>query len=156
MFFGDPRWIEEYGRGIENFSGLRVTIRHHYLRHVGIRVVTYDGNIMGLSRDPATLAWNGNSGAAAINLATLLGAGRLILLGFDMRRIEGRINYHSEYPEKGPGFDPFERFLSRFPAIARDLEDMKIPAVNATPFIDGQPLSALNVFPRIPLEEALC
>jgi len=40
------------------------------------------------------IGWNGNTGAAAINLAILLGAKRIYLLGFDMQRIDDKSNWH--------------------------------------------------------------
>jgi hypothetical protein len=41
-----------------------------------------------------------SSGHTAISLAIALGASRVVMLGFDMRFVDGREHHHSEY--KGP------------------------------------------------------
>lgn len=52
--------------------------------------------VRGLSTDPQTLGWNSNSGAAAINLALLMGASRVFLLGFDNTDQNGDNNWHDK------------------------------------------------------------
>ena len=53
----------------------------------------------GATGQKDSLVWNGNSGAAAINLAWHLGAERIILIGFDMKRVDGKTHYHNHYPK---------------------------------------------------------
>jgi hypothetical protein len=66
------------------------------------------------------LGWNGNTGASAINLALLLGAKRVFLLGFDMKRIADRPNWHEKVirpaanqPRIYQGFVQDFRFVKR-------------------------------------------
>lgn len=150
MFYGDRHWLREHGRGLLDFGGLKVTIIKDHIGTPGIKVVMRDNKNYGVSTDPAVLRWNHNSGGCAINLAVLLGAGRIILLGFDMRKIGPRYNYHNEYPRpRKKNHDPYPRFLKTFPDIARDLKQLGIECINATPG------SALTAFPIVKLEDVL-
>lgn len=42
------------------------------------------------------LGWNNNTGSAAINLALVLGASRIFLIGFDMGLKNGKSNWHDD------------------------------------------------------------
>ena len=87
LFFGDCRWYEWHHKGLADFKGLKVTTCTQHRDKPGILAINKKGGRdAGLSADPRTLAWNLNSGSCAINLATLLGASRVILLGYDMRK----------------------------------------------------------------------
>ncbi|UCE65938.1 MAG: hypothetical protein JSU85_13955 [Candidatus Zixiibacteriota bacterium] len=150
MFFGDRQWLIDHGDGLADFGGLKVTIIKDHIGKPGIKVLKRDNSKYGISTDPGVLRWNYNSGACAINLAVLLGAGRIILLGFDMRKVEGRYNYHDEYSKPlKKNHDPYSRFLKSFPAIARDLKELGIECLNATPG------SALTEFPIVELEDVI-
>jgi len=155
MYFGDSRWLADFGAGLANFAGLKITSHLEHDGKYGIRVIRRDFEGLGISKDPELLYWNKSSGACAINLAVLLGAGRIILLGFDMKRVNGKSNYHTEYQPIDPKFDPFYKFLPPFNAISDDLKKLGIECVNATPIIKGQPLSALEAFPTIDIDEVL-
>jgi hypothetical protein len=94
---------------------------------------------------------NGNSGAAAINLATLFGAKRILLLGFDMKLGENdERHWHPDHPLPCTQAQCFDDWLYKFGAIARDAEKMGVEIINCTPD------SALTVFPMMSLEEATC
>jgi len=74
---------------------------------------------MGLATDG--LGWNGNTGASAINLALLLGADTIYLLGFDMQvDTKGMANFHNAYvhPSKPSAYS---RFLRGMKWVAKDL-----------------------------------
>jgi len=76
---------------------------------------------------------------------------RIVLLGFDMRKVDGKTNWHDDYgvPKKFQ-FNPYSRFLKPFDGIAKDLNRQNVECVNATPD------SALDVFPKLSLDEVLC
>jgi uncharacterized Rossmann fold enzyme len=84
-----------------------------------------------------------NSGATAINFAIREGFEQVILLGFDMRIVDGKHHYHNYYKTQ-PRDDAYKRFLLHFVEIAKEA---KIEIINATPD------SALNVFPKARLED---
>lgn len=146
-FYGDPQFPHRYGQGIERYPGLVVTVREEHIGRPGIKVVQRS-LLTGLSKDPRRLMWNLNSGSCAINLATLLGAGKIILIGFDMQKVEGRNNYHDHYAKDNPTMD-YGRPLGCFPAIARDLDALGVSCINTCL------TSAIEVFPKMTLEEAL-
>ena len=57
----------------------------------------------------------GNSGFAALNLADVLGAETVYLLGFDLRGENGRTaNWHDGYAEKPANESVYDRFLESF------------------------------------------
>lgn len=94
---------------------------------------------------------NGNSGAAAINLATLFGAKRILLLGFDMKPgANDERHWHPDHPKPCAQAQCFDDWLYKFGAIARDAEKQGVEIINCTPG------SALTVFPVMPLKEATC
>lgn len=150
MFFGDCRWFNDFGSGLLDFAGLKITTCEQHLDKPGILVVKRKNAPYGLSRDPSVVFWNLSSGACAIGLAAHFGVQRIVLLGFDMRPSNGRHNWHDDYvPRRNPRFNPYPRFLRPFSNIAEDLKKMNIECFNAT---EG---SALDVFPSIQLESVL-
>lgn len=80
---------------------------------------------VGTPNRHAAIAWGqsltegvgcgGNSGFAALNLADILGAEAVYLLGFDMRGEGGRTaNFHDGYAEKPASDRVYDRFLEAF------------------------------------------
>ena len=59
------------------------------------------------------LGWNGNTGSLAINLALILGATNIYLLGFDMQLTDGKSNWHPNNIDV-PSTEPYERFKRCF------------------------------------------
>lgn len=106
----------------------------------------------GLSLDPRHLHQGGNSGYQAINLAVLMGAERILLLGFDMKLgAAGRVHWHGDHPEtmRQPSGSTFRNWRQKFAAAAIDAEQAGIEVVNCTPG------SALECFPMATITEAL-
>lgn len=103
------------------------------------------------SRQPDTLAHNGNGGCQAINLAALAGGGvaaPMILLGFDLKHAGRKTNWHPPHPIKTP-----ERWvrgwIPRFNELAAELAKDGVGVVNASED------TALECFPRVPIAELL-
>ncbi len=90
-----------------------------------------------------------SSGHTAVSLAIALGASQIILLGFDMRFVEGREHHHSEY--QGPrDVALYEReFVPGFDGWNAAALMAGVEILNATP------LSAVHEFPMVSLEEVL-
>jgi len=151
MFFADCRWLPTHGDGLVDFPGLKVTCCSQHVNKPGIKVVVKKNAPYGLARDPHQLFWNLSSGACAIGLAVHLGARRIVLLGYDMRRVDERNNWHDDYPKMtGKRIrNPYPRFLKPFPAIAAALNDRNIECINATPG------SELREFPIVEPETVL-
>lgn len=93
------------------------------------------------------LGWNMNTGANAINLALLLGAKRIFLLGFDMHLTEGKSNFHNNNLDK-PDAGVYKVFLKAMSNLDQHLKN-KFPGreiINVT----GD--SSLNVFAKQDLD----
>ena len=145
-WFGDGRWYSWHIKDLREFSGLIAHCVPRLKNAVGLHSYTR-GKPAGIETRQGFVAWNRNSGASAINLAYHLGASRVILLGFDMRRIDDRANWHDDHPS--PQKNPYHRFLRLFPKIAKDAGDLGLEIINCTPD------SAIDQFPIMTLEAYL-
>ena len=133
-----------------NFPGLKVTCCDDNKEKPGVKTIKRRNTPWGIQRHPHLLAWNLSSGGAAINLAVHFGVKRIILLGYDMRKIDGRCNWHQDHEDvEHPRKDPYERFMRPFPSIAKDLIGIGVECLNATKD------SALQVFKKARLEDVL-
>jgi hypothetical protein len=152
LYFSDARWHEWHRERAEfkAFAGQKVSIEGTgarvddadvYMLHVG-----YPDR--GLSRDPGALATGGNSGYQAIGLAVLAGVERIVLLGFDMKAVGDRHNWHTGRPVK-PHRSVYPLMLRAFGTLPRPLAALGVEVLNATPD------SALDCFPRVALESVL-
>lgn len=102
----------------------------------GVLSVKQDGVATGL-----------NSGFQAINIAYLLGAARVLLLGFDMQKVAGKSHWFGEHPAETSEAH-FSSFQHYFRKLAKHCP-AGFEIVNCTP--GGK----LDCFPRLPLHEAL-
>lgn len=102
----------------------------------------------GLGRDK--LHFGNNSGYQAINLAYLLGATTIILLGFDMKRKAGKTHFFGDHPyhrnDQGPTDPIMQRWCGNFVQLAQDLRDEGVDVYNASRE------TALTAFERRELE----
>lgn len=103
-------------------------------------------NAPGLSLDPEVIHEGGNSGYQALNLAYHAGAGRIVLLGYDMQRTGGRAHWFGDHPRGLQVSSPFEDWRRRFDALAADLARAGVEVINASRE------TALTCFRRAPLE----
>ena len=83
--------------------------------------------------------FNSSSGGSAVNVAYLLGAKRIILLGFDMRFVDGKSNWwqYDQFPKTDKGY---ANFIRPFYKIKEDAYKLGVEILNATPS------SALDMF----------
>lgn len=145
-YFGDERWYDWHKKYLKDFTGLLVTTRDKFHGRAGMYGVKR-GKPEGIDERPSRISWNRSSGASAINLAYHLGARKIVLLGFDMRLIDGAANWHNDH--RVVIKDPYARFLKPFTIIARDAKKLNLQIINATEN------SALTHFPYVSLEEIL-
>ena len=87
------------------------------------------------------------SGFAAISFALHLGFKRLVLVGFDMRIVDGQRHFFGDHPLPLRNTDA-SQFVTDFERAAKALP-ADIQITNATPH------SALRCFPYRPLEDVL-
>ena len=113
----------------------------------GVRLVNGE-NGDTFSRDPGLIRYGSNSGFQALNLALLKGCTRIVLVGFDMRRVDGQAHFFGEHPAPCHNRADYTEFSKRFETAARHLP-ADVSIVNATPG------SALRAFPLVSLEDAI-
>jgi hypothetical protein len=155
IFFADLKWFRWHRRSIreaaENSIVLTCNQNNGVLKTTGpwLKKVRRNNNrVLGITSDKKDhISWNRSTGAAAINVAYHFGAKTVVLLGFDMRLIDGKKNYHDDHKE--PAHDPCARHLKCFKAIARDAAKLGLNIINCTPG------SAIEYFPIMSLEEYL-
>ena len=102
------------------------------------------------SHDAAQLGGHYNSGIQAINVAYLAGARRVVLLGYDCTKINGRGHYHNGYVCDTPE-GSYARYADEFDALGAYLEtaapDLKI--------YNASPVSEIKSFEKVKLNDDL-
>jgi hypothetical protein len=153
--FADHLWWEEIGKKrTDEYGGLVVgCVPPHNEKQLTekpwlIRMSRYDKN--GLSPPGSqVLGCCGNTGVLALNLALLMGATRVYLLGFDMRLgPQGIANWHHLRWEP-PQADNYPRFMREMRRLPQELKE-KYPDVQVVNVTDD---SELELFPKQSLRE---
>lgn len=149
LYWTDSRVYGWYKNEIDKFKGLKYSIRHNITYTNDVKVLR-KSNKFGLEDSKDALCHGNNSGYAAINLAYLLGAKRIILLGYDMRNDGTRGHYHDGYPVPITGNNIYkDQFIPGFQVIADLLKQKNVEVYNASM------TSALTVWPKISFDKAL-
>lgn len=151
LFFGDNRWWEEHRQrpALVAFKGRLVTVSGAATgdRLLKLKRVRPDKG-PGLSTKPDTLSSQKTSLQGAMNLAFLLGASRMVLLGADMRRADdGRSHHHSPHKWRNkPGNGTWDIQLQDLALIVEPLRKHGVEVFNTSP------ISRLPFWPKAPLE----
>lgn len=149
LCWGDARWYGWNAGDLERHRGMNVTWvpRPVYPRYAVRRLERRAANEK-LSTVPTGIVAE-STGQGALNLAYLLGATRIILVGFDMKAVYGRMNWHDFHQrQEDPALYP-SRYIPAMAAAGAMLNELGVEALNATPD------SALTCFPMVDLED-LC
>lgn len=93
--------------------------------------------------------WGSNSGYQAINLAYLLGASRIILLGYDMQRTGGQAHWFGEHPKGLHQGANYTAWAPLFHPLAADLKAEGVDVINCSRE------TALTCFARAALDDVL-
>lgn len=133
---------------------------HKTIEYRGLRVGTWESwfvpglanlEMSGADGFDDRLGWirhGSNSGCGAIHLAGQLGARRIVLVGFDQRRVNGESHWFGEHPRiisRGRS-SPYERWVPSFEKLRDALAARGVEVLNATPG------SALTCFEMVELE----
>lgn len=99
---------------------------------------------------PGTVGWGGNSGFHALNLAVQFMAGKIILVGYDMR-VDHGLHWHGAHPKgmNNPKAGNVDRWRRNIDAAAETIAALGIQVINASA------VSALQNYPKMTLREAL-
>jgi hypothetical protein len=148
LYSGEIKWWKHYGPSLA-FDGLRYGIEAEGMAglapSLGVSVLRNTGYV-GLETDPTGLRTGKNSGYQAINLAALLGAARIVLLGFDMGFEGNQPHFFGDHPY--PRSNVFRDFVELFGTLVEPLRAAGIAIVNCSR------ATALTCFERRTLAEA--
>lgn len=143
LYACDLQWWD-WHKGVPEFAGTRwtqdpVAAEKYSLNYIrGI-------DSPGLSTDPEILHTGSNSGYQAINLAYLLGAKRIILLGYDMKFSScGLSHWFGDHPNLVRS--NYDRWLSGYQTIA---DQCLVEVINCTRD------TALECFPKSDIRNVL-
>lgn len=147
--FGDYRWWVKYETELFEYARKGGTVFTNNQKLFNVRISwlwTMGRESHGLHE--RTLGWNGNTGASAINLAILLGAKRVFLLGYDMHTINGRSNWHKRvFDNRLVKPSVYALFCKEFLWIKKDWKN-KFPEVEIYNVTDDSSLSS-DIIPWI-------
>lgn len=137
-----------------DFKGLKITQSAEAARKYGLHYLQVHPFPPGLSFDPEFVHGGQNSGYQALNLAVLLGAKQIILLGYDMRLGKDKAGQdtihwfgrHRAHLEKQGNF---KKWIEYFNSTVPDLEKAGVKVINCSPG------SAIQCFERGILEKIL-
>ncbi len=151
LYSSDLAWWKQYA-GVPEFTGLKYSVQNDNPRAwrklpSDIQVLENTGDI-GLELAPTGLRTISNSGGAAINLAVHLGATRVILLGYDMKRGQ-KVHWFGNHPDPLRNHSPYTMFAAKFNTMVQPLKAAGIDVVNCSPD------SALSAFRKARLEDVL-
>ena len=148
VFFGDNHFLIKYEKDLKAFPNVKVSCSRRADRQIWLKYVPMNPEKkLGITTKPNVISWNENSGSAAVNVAVHTGAKRIFLLGFDMKLSENKEqHWHKLYSGAKP---PFARHMLGFPEMAKDAKKLGIEIFNVSPD------SAITVFPKLTLQEAL-
>lgn len=90
-----------------------------------------------------------NSGACALSLAIASGASRIVMLGYDCQRIDGKTHWHGDHPKQLSNARSMSRWHLHFKGIARYASQSNAEVLNASR------ATALTYFPLVDLADAL-
>ena len=148
LFFMDNHWFKQHEKRLASYHGIKVTIANQFKDRPGIKFLNRGSKTM-LSTAPNMVNNGNNSGYAAINLAFLLGASKIILVGFDMKVVDAQHNYHNEHTRKMKDNIYDKEYIPNFGSLVDPLAKAGIEILNATPD------SALKCFPFVKLEDTI-
>jgi len=145
-FFGDSNWFEKHEQRLKAYNGVVFTNSGKIMKQNIPWVWSTMRKGIGLHQN--AVGWNKNTGAAAVNLAMLLGAKTIFLLGFDMQLSkDGKSNWHENEVSK-PNPKIYDKFITGFDHVNNGLS--KFPGVEVVNITDN---SRLEFFPKIGVNE---
>jgi hypothetical protein len=143
--FGDIKFWSKFQRDLEKFEGWVVT--NFGVPRAPAWLKIYKRQQQGLFKD--SLGWNWNTGAMAVNLALILGASRIFLLGMDMKaREDGKTHWHDVVIDRSTP-QHYDRFMTGFETVKRQLP-VVFPGRQVFNVSDGT--SRLVTFPVVELQ----
>lgn len=157
-FWGDRLWY--FGNVETGHPGHREQVQ----KWPGLKVTSCmdcvdEPNVFTLIREtspglhpPPRIKWYANSGWTALGLAVMLGAKRVVLLGFDGCRVNGSLNWHQDNVSAVED----SVFLYHHASGRQCAEDIRSwPDTNNLTIWNCTPETTYNAFPSAPLKEVV-
>lgn len=146
LFFMDHVWFGEHQVRLASYHGIKVSIGERFKTQKGIKFLQRGSKTM-LSIIPTIVNNGNNSGYCAVNLAFHLGVTRIILVGFDMRVVDSKHNFHDEHQRKMLDNIYQKEYIPNFDSIKEPLQKRGVTIFNTC--LD----SDLKCFPFVSLKE---
>lgn len=146
LYGSDASWWR-FHQVVPEFDGLKVGCFE--CRSIPGMVTIELSGTTGYDERLGWLRHGANSGYAAVHLAAQLGASRIVLIGFDMRAVDGKSHWFGEHDRMvrlRPG-SVYNDWFPAFEELGTELAARGIEVVNATPD------SALPCFRTVRLED---
>jgi len=132
LYAADYRFWQTYIADIRRvFRGELWTVDARGAHQYKLNLV-HRGMSEGLSKEPSTINTGGNSGFQAISLAAQWGAARIVLLGYDMQRTDGKEHHYGKHKNRLPNGAGFKSWIPRLVPLVRDLRKAGVELWNAT------------------------
>jgi hypothetical protein len=149
LYAADSGWWQFHAQQALKFPGLKVSIGDAVVFPAVLSLRNTGGT--GFDPDPSCLRTGGNSAYQAAHIAAHAGAKRILLCGVDCHDRAGS-HWHGDHPAplRNNGVSSFRMMLERWPALGEALAARGIEIINCSPG------SALQAFPIMSLEQALC
>jgi hypothetical protein len=148
LYFSDNSWNANRPELAAGWPGPVITCNRNTKARLGEAVRRIDTGAlvahMGVMPDHA----GASSGHVAACLAAVMGASRIVLVGFDGRFVDGSSHGHDDYREQDAAVYA-ERFVPAWAALAPAFARLGVDLLNATPG------SAIRDFPAVTLAAAL-
>jgi hypothetical protein len=156
VVFADHRWwvwnweeLAKWGNRERAIALVPQLLDGRAEKYPWLKILRRDEARFGLSVEQDTCCWNRGCGGAAINIAYLLGAARIVLVGFDMRVVKGEHNWHDHH--KNTERDKIYQ-NSMMPFLKPMSDAMKVTGLQ---IVNATPGSAMDIFTVMSLEEVL-
>lgn len=147
LYAADPGWWEHH-EGAPHFCGQKWTQDEASAKKYNLNWVAGNWH-HGISRDPGYICYGWNSGFQALNLSFLMGAKRIILLGFDFQRTDGKRHWFGDHPGDLNKDSEYHKWIRSMELAAPRYEAAGAKIINASR------ATALNCFRKMKLEDCL-
>ena len=148
LFFMDHKWYQQHAGWLELFTGIKVHIADGSKNNHKLKWMQRGSKTM-LSHQRNIINHGNNSGYCAVHLAYLLGAAKIILVGFDMKLVDNEQNFHNDHQRKMRDNIYEAEYIPVFDTIRQPLQKKGVTLLNMTEN------SGLKNIPFISLERAI-
>lgn len=147
----DVAWWD-HAAGCPEFQGIKLTVeKRAAAKYADVHMIDCRKPDDRIYLEPlGTVGWGGNSGFHALNLAVQFGCAKIILVGFDMTDAYGK-HWHADHPRpmNNPSRNNIGRWRRSIDRAWKVIEPLGIRVINCSP------ISALENYPKMTLQEAL-